>query len=105
MLKIELDASNCKLQTRQLPPKDGKAGRNLYWQIGYMHTGGRYPVEVQIPLEEGQPAYPAGPYFVHPSSFQASKYNNPEFKPFAFTLAPLNEIDSKPKTEKSSSSY
>ncbi|MFA7254444.1 MAG: single-stranded DNA-binding protein [Patescibacteria group bacterium] len=93
MLKIELDATNCKLQSRQLPAKDGKPGRNLYWQVGYMHTGGRYPIEVQIPLEEGQPAYPAGEYFMHPSSFQANAYNNPEIKKYGMVLSPLNEID------------
>lgn len=93
MLKIELDAQDCGLKNQTFPSKDGKPPRTIYWQVGYMYTGGRYPVKVQIPLEEGQPAYPAGQYFMHPSSFQANKFNKPEINPFKVILAPLNEID------------
>lgn len=93
MLKIELDAQDCQLQTRTFEGKDGKPPRTIYWQVGYMYTGGRYPVQVQIPLAEGVPAYPAGQYFMHPCSFQANKFNKPEINPFEVVLAPLNEID------------
>ncbi|AUD60368.1 hypothetical protein AYJ58_13170 [Shewanella sp. Pdp11] len=93
MLKIELDAQDCKLEQQTFPSKDGKAPRTIYWQVGYMYTGGRYPVKVQIPLKDGQPAYPAGQYFMHPSSFQANKFNKPEINPFEVTLAPWSELD------------
>lgn len=93
MLKIELDASDCALQSDTYPAKDGKLARTVYYQIGYMYTGGRYPVKVKLPMESGQPAYPAGQYFMHPSSFQATKFNKPEINPFKTILAPLNEID------------
>lgn len=94
MLKIELDAQNCQLQKRTFEGKDGKPARTIYWQVGYMYTGGRYPVEVQLPLAEGVPAYPAGIYFMHPCSFQANKFNKPEINPFEVTLAPWSELDS-----------
>lgn len=94
MLKIELDASNCHLQKRTFEGGEGKSSRTVFWQVGYMYTGGRYPVEVQLPLEEGQPPYPAGIYFMHPSSFQANKYNKPEINPFKVHLAPWSELNS-----------
>lgn len=94
MLKIELDAQDCALQSQTFPAKEGKPARTIYWQVGYMYTGGRYPVKVQIPLEEGQLAYPAGQYFMHPSSFQANKFNKPEINPFKVTLAPWSDLDS-----------
>lgn len=94
MLKIELDAQDCQLQTRTFEGKDGKPPRTIYWQVGYMYTGGRYPVQVQIPLAEGVPAYPAGQYFMHPCSFQANKFNKPEINPFEVVLAPISQINS-----------
>jgi hypothetical protein len=93
MLKIEFDTLDCQLQSRVLAGKEGKPSRTMYWQVGYMYTGGRYPVQVQIGLEEGQPAYPAGEYFLHPSSFQTDSYNKPELKKFGLVLSPISEIN------------
>jgi hypothetical protein len=91
MLKIEIDAQDAFVQSRTFAGKDGKPARNVYWQVAYMYNGGRYPVRVEIPMEEGVPAYPAGFYQLHTSCFQASKYNKIELNPFNLVLVPFDE--------------
>lgn len=89
MLKIEIDSQDCVVQSRTFPANGDKPARTVYWQRAYMYNGGRYPVEVQIPLEEGVPANPAGEYEIHPSSFQVSRFNKIEVNPFNVVLQPL----------------
>ena len=87
-MKINFDSQD-QLQSRVFKGRDGKPDRNVFWQNGYMYNGGRFPVLVEIPLEEGQPAYPPGDYEIHPSSFQANKYNKMELNPFKVLLVPM----------------
>ncbi len=47
--------------------KNNKPFRMLT-QVGYAHTGGKYPVEFKIKMQEGQPAWPAGKYRLAVSS-------------------------------------
>ncbi|QYJ87853.1 G5P family DNA-binding protein [Shewanella mesophila] len=88
-VKIEIDSQDCVVQQRSFKGQDGKPDRTIYWQRGYMYNGGRYPVEVQIPLEEGVPPNPAGEYEIHPSSFQVSRFGKIEVNPFNVLLTPL----------------
>ncbi len=94
MLKIEIDAQDI-IQSRVFKGRDGKPDRTNYWQNGYMYNGGRFPVLIEIPLEEGQSAYVAGDYEIHPSNFQASKYNKMELNPFKLILVPFQLAEKK----------
>ncbi|AXH73370.1 MAG: helix-destabilizing protein [Inoviridae sp.] len=91
MLTIEIDALDGHIQSRTFAGQNGKSDRRVFWQVGYMNNGGRYPVRIEIPMEESQRAYTAGVYSIHPSSFQASKYNKIELNPFSIVLVPQKE--------------
>ncbi len=69
MLKIEIFKEDASINTRTIAPKDGKPGRTIYEQTAYAYLGGKFPVEMKLQLDEGQPAYVAGHYTIHPSSF------------------------------------
>ncbi len=89
MLKLEIDALDAMTQSRVFPANGDRPARTVYWQNAYMYNGGRYPVAVQIPLDEGVPPNPAGEYEIHPSSFQVSKYNKIEINPYNVILTPV----------------
>jgi hypothetical protein len=92
MLKIEIDAQDAVIQSRTFPSNGDRPARTVYWQNAYMYNGGRYPVAVQIPLEEGVPANPAGQYEMHISAFQVSKYNKIEINPYNVPLVLVKEF-------------
>ncbi|BCG15193.1 TPA: single-stranded DNA-binding protein [Vibrio parahaemolyticus] len=91
MLKIEIFPENVQIETRTIPAKEGKPPRNIYEQVAYAHLGGKFPVEMKLQLEEGQPAYVAGLYTVHPSSFVINQFGSLELKRFGLLLDPIDE--------------
>ena len=89
MLKIEVFPENVNIQSRTIPGKDGKPGRTIYEQIAYAYLGGKFPVEMKLSLDEGQPVYVAGDYTVHSSSFVVNNYGGLELKRFGLIIEPL----------------
>lgn len=61
-LLIEIFKENEVIDSRTIQTKNG--AMTFYHQIGYVDLGGKFPVEFQIPLQEGQPFYTAGKYNV-----------------------------------------
>lgn len=92
MLHIEIFPENVTVMTRTLPPKDGKPGRNFYQQIAYVNLGGKFPVEMNLSLDEGQQPYGAGNYTVDPSSFLVNNFGSLELKRYGLTIKPV-ELD------------
>lgn len=88
-LKIEIFQENVNIEKRTTKPKDDKPGRVIYEQIAYAHLGGKFPVEMKLQLEEGQPAYVAGIYTVHPSSFVINQFGSLELKRFGLVIEPI----------------
>ncbi|EKO3404980.1 single-stranded DNA-binding protein [Vibrio fluvialis] len=91
MLKIEIFPENVNIETRVIPAKDDKPSRTIYEQIAYAHLGGKFPVEMKLQLEQGQPAYVAGQYAIHPSSFVINQYGSLELKRFGLLIEPINQ--------------
>ncbi|AUB85743.1 single-stranded DNA-binding protein [Vibrio anguillarum] len=71
MIKIEIFKENENFQTSTIPGKEGKPSRTIYEQTAYAYLGGKFPVQMKLSLEEGQPPYVAGEYTVHSSSKDA----------------------------------
>lgn len=78
-LKIEIFKENELVDTRVIPAKGDRGEMRLYSQVAYAHLGGKFPVEMSLPLEEGQPYYTSGMYFIHASSFKVGNYGRLEF--------------------------
>ncbi|OOF18870.1 hypothetical protein BZJ17_15855 [Salinivibrio sp. IB574] len=64
MLKIEIFEEDERILTRNIPAKDDRPAREIREQIAYAHLGGKFPVEMKLQIEEGQPHYAAGLYTV-----------------------------------------
>lgn len=92
MLKIEIFPEDAQFKSRTIPGKDGKAPRTIYEQIAYAYLGGKFPVQMKLSLEEGQPAYAVGTYTVHSSSYVVNNFGGLELKRFGLLLEPL-ELD------------
>lgn len=90
MLKIEIFPENVNIETRVIPSKDDKPSRTIYEQIAYAHLGGKFPVEMKLGLEQGQPAYVAGLYTIHPSSFVINQYGSLELKRYGLLIEPIS---------------
>ncbi|WP_345854867.1 single-stranded DNA-binding protein [Shewanella algae] len=95
MVKIELQAPECNMQSRTFPAKDDKPAVTRHFQIGWMWNGSRFPVQVQIPLEDGQPPYAPGDYSIHVSNFRANRFQKIELDPFKLILVPYVDKQSK----------
>ena len=91
MLKIEVFKEDVKIDTRTMPPKDGKPGRIIYEQDAYAHLSGRFPTQMKLQLKEGQPAYDSGFYTLHSTSFVVNNFGNLELKRFGQMIAPLED--------------
>lgn len=89
MLKIEIFPEHERISTRTIPGKDGKPARNIYEQIAYVYLGGKFPVEMKLSIEEGQPPYASGDYTVHSSSFTVNNFGGLELKRFGLLIEPL----------------
>lgn len=90
MLNIEIFPENQQIETRTITAKDNKPARNIYEQVAYAHLGGKFPVEMKLQLEQGQPAYAAGLYTIHPSSFAINQYGSLELKRFGLLIEPID---------------
>ncbi|ELM6646146.1 G5P family DNA-binding protein [Vibrio vulnificus] len=86
MLKIEIFKENEALKTRTIQGKEGKPSRTIYEQIAYAYLGGKFPVEMKLSLEEGQPPYVAGIYTVHSSSYVVNNFGGLELKKYGLTI-------------------
>ncbi|WP_318415127.1 single-stranded DNA-binding protein [Photobacterium leiognathi] len=89
-LVIEIFKENELVDTRILPANANRGEIKLHSQVGYAHLGGKFPVEMSIPLEEGQPHYMAGRYELDQKSFVVGQYNRLEFSR-NMILLPINE--------------
>lgn len=92
MLKIEVFPEDEKFITRTIQGKDGKPPRNIYEQTAYAYLGGKFPVQMKLSLDEGQPAYVAGTYSVHISSYLINNFGGLELKRYGLLIEPL-ELD------------
>ncbi len=89
MLEIEVFKEDEKSLTRTIPGKDGKPPRTLYEQTAYAYLGGKFPVEMKLSLDEGQPPYAPGRYTLHCSSFLVNGYGNLELKKYGQVITPV----------------
>lgn len=92
MLKIEVFPEDTNIQTRTIQGKDGKPPRTIYEQTCYAYLGGKFPVQMKISLEEGQPAHVAGLYTPHSSSYVINNFGSLELKKYGMIIEPL-EVD------------
>jgi len=79
VLIIEVFKEDEKVDVRELPANEKRGALKLYSQRAYAHTGGKFPVETTISLEEGQPPYVPGKYYPHASSFKVGQFDRLEF--------------------------
>ncbi|MZI93249.1 hypothetical protein F9817_08570 [Vibrio sp. CAIM 722] len=89
MLTIEIFKEDERINTRTIPGREGKPARVIYEQTAYAHLGGKFPVEMKLGLDEGQPPYAPAKYTVHSSSFIVNNFGSLELKRFGLTLEPL----------------
>lgn len=89
MLKIEVFPEDERISTRVIQGKDGKPPRNIYEQTAYAYLGGKFPVEMKLSLEEGQPPYATGTYTVHSSSYLVNNFGGLELKRYGLLIEPL----------------
>lgn len=78
-LVIEVFEDNVSVIERIIPPKGDRAEITLYQQIGFAHVGGRFPIEMNIPLAKGDAPYPKGKYHLHATSFEVGDYGKLNF--------------------------
>ncbi|EGQ9187738.1 hypothetical protein O1C43_003677 [Vibrio cholerae] len=89
MLKIEVFKENERVETRTIKGKEDKPSRVIYEQTAYVYLGGKFPVEMKLGLEEGQPPYAAGLYTPHSSSYVVNTFGGLELKKFGMLIEPL----------------
>jgi len=92
MLTIEVFSDDVEIKSRTMPGKDGKPPRTIHEQDAYAYLGGKFPTLMKLQLEEGQPAYVAGKYTIHSSSFIVNNFGGLELKRFGQMIQPL-ELD------------
>lgn len=89
MLKIEVFQEDVNINTRTMPPKDGKPGRTIYEQTAYAYLGGKFPVQMKLQVENPAAMYPAGEYQIDASSFIVNNFGGLELKRFGLTISQL----------------
>lgn len=74
MIKIELNAMDCAVKTKEVTQKG--TGEILYFreQKAYIYNGGIYPKQFVIGLEREQAEYPAGFYTLSEDSFDVGDF-------------------------------
>lgn len=60
-----------------------------YYQEAYVHLGGAYPEQIEIPLRNASDARPVGEYELEVSTFRVGRYRNLEINPFELNISPL----------------
>lgn len=86
MLKIEIFPENETIDVRTIPSKDDKPSRTIFEQVAYAHLGGKFPVEMKIPLNKDDKPYEQGIYTLDHSSYTINNYGGLELKRFALKL-------------------
>lgn len=107
MLTFEIFPDEVACEMRVIKGKDSKPDRQVYDQKVYLKKG-RQLIQLTVTHNSLLEAYPAGEYTIHDDSFEVENYygrGQLKFNPYNFKLLPLIQTDSKPKTEKSASSY
>ncbi|MDF2185444.1 single-stranded DNA-binding protein [Grimontia hollisae] len=90
MLKIEVFPEDEQISIRTIPARDDKPERHIREQIAYAYLGGKFPVQMKLQIEEGQPHYAAGTYTVHSSSFTVNQFGGLELKRFGMIIEPVS---------------
>ncbi|ENQ8650671.1 G5P family DNA-binding protein [Vibrio fluvialis] len=93
MIKIEIFKEDERVHTRTIPGKDGKAPRVITEQTAYAYLGGKFPVEMKLSLDEGQPPYAPGAYTPHSSSYVVNNFGGLELKKYGLMIEPLDAPD------------
>lgn len=88
-LKIEIKPSQVSIDSRSGVSKRTGNPYTMNEQYAYAWLGGDYPELIKISLEDGQPAYPAGFYTVHLSSFKVGEFNRLQIN--RLVLIPMEE--------------
>lgn len=81
---IEIFPENASINSQKLPN-----GRMIYSQVGYVQLSGKYPREISIPLEDKQPAYKTGKYWLDLTSYHVNQYGKLELQPYKLVLVPI----------------
>ncbi|WP_370981009.1 single-stranded DNA-binding protein [Agaribacterium sp. ZY112] len=66
-----------------------------YFQDAYVHLGGAFPHQIEIPLKAPTDANPVGEYELSLNNFQVGRFKNLELNPFEVGLIPLSKTLSK----------
>ncbi len=74
--------------------KNTKSGVRHH-QDAYVHLGGAYPQQIEIPLNSAAEAFAIGDYQLNLNSFRVGKYKSLELNPFELNLLPFNKSVSK----------
>lgn len=53
---------------------------SFHFQKAYLHTGERFPLEIEVMLKDEKSAYTQGEYFLSNTSISVNKFRQPEFK-------------------------
>lgn len=62
-----------------------------YFQSAYVHLGGAFPHQIEIPLKNPSDSFSIGDYTVDLCSFQVGKYKNLELNPFELRLIAIKQ--------------
>ncbi|HAS3625820.1 TPA: hypothetical protein I6193_001985 [Vibrio cholerae] len=89
MLRIEIFKENERAEPRTINGKNGKPPRTIYEQTAYVYLGGKFPVEMKLGLQEGQPPYAPGIYTPHSSSYLVNPFGGLELKKYGLIIEPL----------------
>jgi hypothetical protein len=87
-MQIDIIEGHNFVQQRTFKDKSGN-DMTVYWQNGYAHLGGAFPVEIEIPLDSPADAYSLGKYKLSASSYRVSPYRKLEVNPYSISLEPL----------------
>lgn len=78
VLLIEVFKENESLDIREgISPKTQKPWK-MITQIGYAHTGDKFPIQMKIKMQDGQPIYQAGMYELGKTSLSVNPYGDLE---------------------------
>ena len=97
MLKIEVDKNdkleNIKGKSKGTPEKPAKE-YDIWKQKAYVHLpSSRYPVLIEVNIDDERAAYPAGFYTIDPASFYVGNFNALSIR--FMKLIPLTEAQIK----------
>ncbi|WP_374448839.1 single-stranded DNA-binding protein [Providencia sp.] len=79
MIKIELNAMDCAVKTKEVTSKSTGEILHFREQKAYIYNGGIYPKQFMIGLEREQAEYPAGFYTLSEDSFDVGDFGALKF--------------------------